>query len=484
MAKESRTLDIQFWIQLTLGSILLFLSQMRFGIGELGWVAFAPFLVALYREGSWKRHLVVLLCLLVVLHLVVAKIITAGVPWYPIPMFGIPISLMYFVTISVSAAAYRRLGWRWGVYLFPALAVTFEWLQYSFTEGGSWGALAYTQVDNLRLIQFASIAGIAGISFLVAFGSSLAAAAYTVGFRKVRWDLSAFLAITVAILFWGECRLSKDVPGTPVRVAGISTPVSKKDFGEALNDISSLRKYDDILFTRTVKAAELGAKIVAWDEVSTMVTPAEEEAFTARGQTLTKERGMNIVMAYGVLLSTKPLQWQNKYRFILADGTIADEYLKRHPVPGDGDVKGTAHAKTISLLGGGVGGALCYDYDFPQIALDNVKEGAGMIVIPSSDWRGIDPIHAQMARMNAVAVGVSMLRPVREATSMASDQYGRIKASMRYGGNNENVMVTELKAQQVPTLYAKTGNVLPMLTSAFCAFAIILMAIKKKTDAE
>jgi apolipoprotein N-acyltransferase len=51
--------------------------------------------------------------------------------------------------------------------LFPAILVVSEWIQYTFTPLGSWGAVAYSQADNLLLLQGLSLFGLSGLSFLI-----------------------------------------------------------------------------------------------------------------------------------------------------------------------------------------------------------------------------------------------------------------------------------------------------------------------------
>src|SRR5262249_991942 len=152
----------------------------------------------------------------------------------------------------------------------------------------------------------------------------------------------------------------------------------------------------------------------------TVVSVAGEAALTSRGQAFARERGVMFLMAYGVATSMRPFHDVNKYRTYLPDGTMADEYVKRHPVPGDPDDVGTAHARVVTFGGVNAPGAICYDYGFPAIARDNAVDGASVALVPSSDWRGVDPEHGQMAVMNAVAVGLPMVRPVRAATSIAA----------------------------------------------------------------
>jgi apolipoprotein N-acyltransferase len=62
-------------------------------------------------------------------------------------------------------------------------------------------------------------------------------------------------------------------------------------------------------------------------------------------------------------------------------------------------------ADTITMSG-----ALCYDYDFPALAAQHGSLGVDLVALPSSDWRGIDPIHTQMAAVRAIEQGVSIVR--------------------------------------------------------------------------
>jgi apolipoprotein N-acyltransferase len=183
-----------------------------------------------------------------------------------------------------------------------------------------------------------------------------------------------------------------------------------------------------------------------------------------------------LLMAYGVFETARPTRaslYVDKYRFYGPDGSLLDEYVKRHPVPVDPNPAGTAHAKVVVVDGVALSGGICYDYGFPEIARDNADDGAGVALVPSSDWRGIDPEHGRMALMNAVAVGLPMVRPVRAATSIVSDQYGRLLASLRADASGDGVMVAAVPTERVPTLYARTGEILPLLALAFCAFVIV-----------
>ena len=455
-----------------IGSVLIFMTFMRYSLPECGWVAFAPLLVFLYQDGSLKRHLALLATLVVAFVATVSKMDTAEIPWAPIPMFAIPMAVSYFATLAVAGVAHRRLGPRWGVYTFASMAVVMGWVQYSFTPGSSWGILAHTQLDNLPLVQLAALTGVGGITFLVALGSGLAAAAWSAGIRSVRADVAAFGVLLASALVYGQLRLGSPAPGTMVRVGSVVSPVTHKEFHAAYANVDTLRALDDELFARSARAADLGAKVVVWNEVATVVSIPGEAALASRGQAFAKERAVLLLMAYGVAESMHPFHYVNKYRIYLPDGTMADEYVKRHPVPGDPNDLAAAHARVVSFAGLNVSGGICYDYGFPEIARDNSNDGADIALVPSSDWRGIDPEHGRMALMNAVAAGLPMVRPVRAATSLVSDQYGRVLGSLRADGASDGVMVVAVPGARVPTLYTRTGEVVPFIALGFCALVI------------
>lgn len=460
------------------GSALVFLTFMRYSLAELGWMVFAPFLMVLHERATLKRHLALLATLVAAFVVAVSKMVTSEIPWAPVPMFAIPMAFSYFVTLAVAGVAHRRLGARWGVYAFASMAVVMGWVQYSFTPGASWGILAHTQIDNLPLVQVAALTGVGGITFLVALGSGLAAAALSSGLRVVRIDLVIFVVLLGSALLYGQLRLTNPAPGASVRVGAVVSPVTHKDFHGAIDDVNTLRALDNELFARSERAADLGAKAVVWNEVATMVSAADEAALASRGQAFAKERGVLLLMAYGVAESVHPFHYANKYRVYLPDGTMADEYVKRHPVPSDPNDPGTAHARVVPFAGVQFSGGICYDYSFPGIARDNANDGAGLALVPSSDWRGIDPQHGRMALINAVAVGLPMVRPVRAATSIASDQYGRILGSLRADGSNDGVMVVAVPGERVPTLYARTGEVVPLVALAFCVLVAVRLILR------
>jgi len=326
------------------------------------------------------------------------------------------------------------------------------------------------------LLQIASLGGFLAISVLVAWGSALTAELILLGagrralFER-RYAVAAFTLVLTAAYIYGDLRLDQVPKGPQILAAAVMSDY--RFAGEIPEpDSPAVRKNSDALVEKTRAAARVGARLVAWGEGSTVVSPNGEKALLARLSRIAEKRRIQIVAAYVVIPKGgigpgRP--FQNKYSWILEDGSVAQTYYKHHPVPGEGSVKGDAPLKLVGGDLGGLTGAICYDYDFPGMALSHAAIGADMVVVAGLDWRGMLCRHALMARIRAIEGGFSLLRPANGATSMAFDNRGRIRAAMSNFGENDKIMLASLPASRNFTLYSRIGN-LP----AYFALAVLL----------
>lgn len=94
--------------------------------------------------------------------------------------------------------------------------------------------------------------------------------------------------------------------------------------------------------------------------------------------------------------------------------------------------------------------------------MTHARLGAGLVVVPSSDWKGIDPYHTQMASVRGIEGGFSVVRPVRWATSGAFDAFGRPRATMDYYGG-DRMFMARVPTLRIETIYSRIGNVVPIL---------------------
>ncbi len=459
------------WFLLT-GMILMVLSHLSFRIDFVGWFSMVPFLIYISITRGWKSRVLFVLAFIAAWSFIVLKIISPPIPYMLIFMYSIPISLIHLPGYLIWARYKDR---RLSVLLFPALMTVLEWIQYTFTPLASWGAAAYTQLNSPPVLQSLSLFGMAGLSFLI-YWVNLSLAILIVRNERPFIAFKLPLMILCFAIIFGALRfeISKSKGVDTVTVAAVGTdseigglPLPKG--GKNEKDIGNILE-------RTKVAADFGARIVVWTEGAFYLKPANEEFWIESFQELAKNSNLTLVASYILLVSESPFIYENKYLLINPAGDIINTYLKHQPVPGEPAIKGTAPLQVFNIEGINLGGAICYDYDFPYLAKEFGNLKADIVALPSSDWRGIDPLHTRMAAYRAIEQGHSILRSTRFGLSGAITPYGEMLSQMSSFDNNNKIMISQLPVKGITTVYSKIGDIVVYMSIAF----ILLFLLYRK----
>lgn len=466
------------WIWLMLGIVLTALTAQRWNVALLGWIAPVPFMVAAQRLRGVRGWALLFLALNVACGLQVLKIITPPLIAPMALMFSIPAAVTLWLVFSAWQWLSRRVGRVWGMYAFVALATVADWAGFAFSYSGAWAASSSSQVDNLPLLQLAALGGLSLVGALMASVAGVVYLWIAAPSPGVHWRHYAVAAAAlVAALGWGAVRLDNLELGPTIRVGGVITHLG---LGHGMSAATELAENTGDLFARSEIAAQRGAQLVAWSEVATLVKPEDDAAIRARASELARRRGIDFVMAYGVLLQESPLLIDDIYEWFGPDGKSLEVYHKHHPVPTEPALKGDAPIRVLERPWGRAAGGICYDYDFPALAREHAKGGAGLVVVPGGDWRGIDPYHTLMARVRGIEGGMAVVRPVRDATSMMFDAYGRIRASLGAWEVNDGIIIGTVPTQHIDTLYTRLGD-WPVVIAALFLLAAIARAMRRGT---
>lgn len=456
---------------LAAGVALMALTGTRWGSGALAWFVAVPFLLYARRAQGARAWGWLFAALFTGSSIQMAKIITYPLIYAFVPLFSLPLAGGMFAGLLAWRWTLARAGETAALYTFPALVVVIEWLDYTLTPLGTWGGFPNTQLENLPLLQLASLTGAAGLSFLFGWASTLMAGAiHEGGAWRWRRHIAAFLTVFAAANLYGSWRVHH-LPDSPlVRVGAVVTDFI---FTGAFPGAQERSAINSTLFERTRQAAGQGAKLVVWNEAATGVDPAEESALIAEGGRLTRALGIHMVMGYVVRLRHSPLLLENKYAWLDARGELLQTYVKHYIPPSEPSIAGDGPFMPVSTPWGVMAGAICYDYDNPHIAFAHGRLGAGLVALPSSDWEGIDPFHTQMTRIRAIENGYSILRSTRAAASAGFDAYGRTRGWMNYNGDNGRVMTVDLPSGQIETVYQMAGDLLVYGCGLFLALAAL-----------
>lgn len=454
---------------LLFGILTITAAHTNITIDLAGWVTCVPFLLYLHLTKGWASRLLFFGGLVVAWSVCLIKIVTPPMPFAMVFLYAIPISLFHLPGYLLWDAFKKHT---WSVLLFPAMMVVMEWIQYTYTPLATWGVAAYTQSQTLPVMQLLSWFGVPGLSFLV-YWINVCLAGLLLK-QKTTWvSLQMPVAILMAVVLFGGLRyeISKVRGHETIKVAAVGTDSDVRGFPLPAKEKNEQVKQG--LFDRTMLAAQSGAKIVVWNEASTYIHPEEEAAWSDSLSALASRSRIALVAAYVIPLSEAPMRYENKYLFFDATGLLLFTYHKHQPVPGEPAVKGTEPLQVFDISGIKTGAVICYDYDFPYLAKGYGKLQADLVADPSSDWRGIDPVHTRMAAFRAVEQGHSILRSTRYGLSAAITPYGEFTAQMSSFDQNDKIMIAHLPVQGIRTLYAVVGDIWVYLCIAFIGLFIL-----------
>lgn len=401
---------------------------------------------------------------------------------------------VYFVPFLLHTLLAPRVGGFAATLIFPSAWVGLEFaFQRWVTPYGSWFSLAYTQTDFLPLMQLAAFAGTPGISFLITwFASTSACSIERGGWTREGGRLALrYGLVLAACITLGEVRLARRPTDVDlVRVGGVvPSPVLSRGLELALTPVrrgqaidadrlaaitAAAERLNDDLFSRTVREARAGARVVAWSETAGRVLEADEERFLDRARGIARAEQVVLLLAYGVWIPDAEPPFENKVVAVSHAGDVVWEFRKAHPVAGSespflraGD--GVVHALRTSF--GAVSALICHDLDFPVLGRQANRLGVGLMVGPSADWPAITPLHAKMAALRAIEGGFSLLRPTSGGRSVAVDSRGRSVMSVDYA---EDAVVAQVPVVSVSTVYAAVGDWFAWL----CLGAIVAVSLQ------
>lgn len=469
---------IQSGWYLLAGILTMTFAHMTFSLDIAGWFSIVPFLIYMHLTSGWKSRVLFTLALIAAWLVVVLKIISPPIPAIFALFYSVPIAL---IQLPAYLLWDRFKNQKWSILLFPASMVVMEWIQYTYTPLASWGVAAYSQTHSPVIMQAVSVFGMAGLSFLI-YWVNIAIAEIIFRRRTSTLSFQLPLAVLVVTIIFGAVRAEKASSKGQETITVAAVGTDSEVNGLPLPSKESNEKVIAALFKRTRKAANLGAELIVWNEAAFFMEPEYELQWLDSIKKLADKQNITLVASYVMPVSEEPFRYENKFHIINHDGQPEHTYLKHQPVPGEPAIKGKSDFRVVDIEGVKIGGAICYDYDFPYIARAYGKLKTDIVVVPSSDWRGIDPLHTRMAAFRAVEQGHSILRSTRFGLSASITPYGEMTSQMSAFDTNDKIMIGHLHTKGVRTVYSIIGDTFVYLCLAFIVFFMGRIFFRKITE--
>jgi len=461
---------------LLIGLFTITASHFSYSVDIIAWILNVPFLLYLSQTKGSKSRFFFVLALFIAWSFAVAKIISEPIPFAMVFLFSFPLTIIHLPAYFVWD---RFKDLKYSMFLFPVVAVITEWLQYTFTPFASWGVAAYTQSHSLTILQSLSLFGMAGLSFLIYWiNISIVEIIRT---KKLRiYNSYLPVGLLIAFLIYGSLKIDfvKSNSSEMIIVAAIGT--DSEVSGLPLPDETTNNRYKNKLLERTIIAAEKGAKIVVWNEASVVILKENEKSWIDTIKMLAKNNEISLISSYIIPISTDPLKYENKLLSLNSKGEVVYQYLKHQPVPGEPSTKGKEPFKIMTDNGLNIGAAICYDFDYPYIAKAYGKLNVNIVAVPSSDWRGIDPLHTKMAALRAIEQGYSVLRSTRFGLSAVINPLGEMTAQQSSFDDNSKIMIGEAPIHRITTLYSIIGDAFVFVCMGFLAVFFVMFYVNNK----
>jgi apolipoprotein N-acyltransferase len=386
---------------------------------------------------------------------------------FPLPyVVGAALGLVATLPYLIDRLLTSRLSGFAATLVLPTAAVAVEYAA-SFGPFGTWGSAAYTQ-QSLPLLQFTSVTGIWGITFLLYWTASVVNAAWEtrLASTQVRWSLGLWAGVLASVLLFGGARLTFSTTSDTVPTAAVTGSYNASMFGRvhraeerraATRD--SARAVQREYLRRARRAGRMGARLVSWPEAAVPVPVEDTSTFFERARTVAADEAITLALAVNIFpRSGTDAHLENKVVWIGPDGTRRTEGLKTNLVPGEPGRAGTGPLPQVSTRWGTAASAVCYDLDFPALIRQAGRQNVDLLVAPSNDWSAIAKRHAHMAHIRAIENGVSLLRPTSNGNTLATGPLGRTRARTNHFTTQDHLQLAHLPTNGPSTLYATLGD--------------------------
>jgi len=464
---------------LTSATLLVGFSGGRWSAPLAAWLGPALF-IRFYQSRSPLRGFIPLL---------VACIGAQVIGWWRVFPLGliVPfwIALGLFATLPYvfHRVLAPRIGGGLSTLVFPLAASGLEFVSLLANPVGSWGATAYSQYGNLALMQWVSVTGLVGVTFLMGWFASLANWVWDSirdgRARETATTVTLFACAFVGVLAYGAMRLaSAPLASETVRVAGITAEpirVITQRWSAAMpapaERDAEVRRVRSAYFDASVREARAGARIVVWPEISGIGAATDERALIEQASRVASEEKIYLTVPLFTIRDEPDKRNENKLLIVDPSGGNAIEHVKFGGNFMEGTLKGDARLRTVDTPYGRIAGVICWDADFPEVIRQAGAAGVSLLLVPSSDWHEIDPIHAHMAVFRAIENGLSIVRQTDGALSIVADPFGRVLAQLDYA-TADRTMIAQVPTRAITTLYNRGGHLFGWLTLILFAMLV------------
>jgi apolipoprotein N-acyltransferase len=488
------------WSLPILTGLLFAASFPRIDQGYLAWIAFIPLVVFMLKVRTRRRAFfggflsgaMSLSALMIWIPAVLTRYgeLPTALAW---AAFALMIAMLACYP-AVACALTKHLVQRGGdayILAFPAVWIVMEYAQSLSPFGGlPWNLAGYSQSAYLSLIQFADIAGVFGVSFLLLWtNTALVWFVYHRGARIACAPLAAaLLMIGACFLYGGIMRRHWENATGQYRAAILQGNISYEDPEPILSDMFR-RGYVQM----ADRLGPGGAHLLVLPESPTPVAFQYDASYRTALEELSRRFSFGLIFNNIRSVETDSgWNYFNSAYFLDGSGWLTGIYDKIHLVPfGEyiplkklfffaetitkdvGEFRPGKDYRIVEVGRHPANAIICFEAVFPDLVRRFVNEGSRLIVNLTNDgWYGNSSApyqHFAIARFRAIENRRYLIRAANTGISAVIEPSGKVQSPTNL--LQEAVSRGTFSFIEKKTLYTRYGNVLVFLC------AIILCAV-------
>ena len=374
---------------------------------------------------------------------------------------GFYFSINTIIPYIIDLIFYNKVPKWKNIFIFPLSIGFIEYILsfYSFSNNNLY---AYSQLDNLPILQIISLFGTFFLSFIITLFASILD--YSINVYLKDKKISKFLLFYVAIyifinLFGGIYLLIPYNKETikAVSVLGISQPY----YVRHENDILPLNIYYDYINNTMKKAKDINADFISYAERAFAINEEDKDKIVNQVLIFIKNYKINVLLSLDIRYKINNVRNKQNMNILINDKSqILYEYTKHNLIPFvEYDyIPSKEPLQVLNTKIGRMSTVICYDINYPMFINSLSKNHFDILIIPSWDYPGVAEFQSKEARYKAIEGGFNLIKNTANGVVIASDYKGRILSYFSGQNCQDYFIVTELYKHGVKTLYSYIGK--------------------------
>lgn len=381
--------------------------------------------------------------------------------------------------------------------IFASIMVSIEYIIYLIYPILGGLSDAYTQYQNLYLLQLVTVTGIYGITFLMYWTAAVVIWIWNNKNQKeyIRKYIIVYGSVIGLVFVYGVVMFHfAGNSDKSIRIAGVTVPISEllnndEDVYSTFytntftdenitNARSKLSSAADELFLKTELEAQAGAKIVFWSELNGAVLKQDEDLLLQRASDLAKQEEVYLIVSLLVKTPYVDLK-ENKTAAFNPQGELISEYFKHGRSIGELCQKGDGILKSFDTEYGRIAPFICSDMAFLSKIQQAGRDNVDILIVPASDWKEMTLLAAKTAIVRGVENGSNIIRHTNKGMSIVSDFRGSVLAQTDYFQSDTKTLSAQVAMKGRFTLYSYIGNLFVYLCNLYLLGSFILPKMKR-----